>query len=117
MWAMEYNPYIFTKYEDPDRAKTKGPSPATNNKHLKQYGKFERKNVKTGHTEENSALSVFLVASVLEIKNRRILNEAKGVDDVVKVSPFLSSAPLMDTYMLLHVSHVISLSFFRSWAT
>ncbi|KAL2992209.1 hypothetical protein AAZX31_10G036700 [Glycine max] len=85
MWAMEYNPYIFTKYEDPDHAKTKGPLPPTNDKHLKQYGKFERKNVKTGHTEENSALSVFLVASVLEIKNRRILNEAKGVDDVVKI--------------------------------
>ena len=41
--------------------------------------------MKTGHTEENSALSVFLVASVLEIKNRRILNEAKGVDDVIKI--------------------------------
>ena len=50
--------------------------------------------MKTGHTEENSALSVFLVASVLEIKNRRILNEAKGVDDVVKVSLFPSMPPL-----------------------
>jgi len=83
MWGMEYNPNIFINYEYPD-AKTKGPSP-TSDKVLKQYGKFERKNVKTGHTEENSALAVFLVASVLEIKNRRILNEAKGVDDVVKV--------------------------------
>ncbi|XP_020223192.1 TBC1 domain family member 15 isoform X1 [Cajanus cajan] len=82
MWAMEYNPNIFQKYEDPDKAK--GPSPP-NDKLLKQYGKFERKNVKTGHREETSALSVFLVASVLEIKNRRILNEAKGVDDVVKI--------------------------------
>ncbi|KAK7393380.1 hypothetical protein VNO78_21933 [Psophocarpus tetragonolobus] len=86
MWAMEYNPNIFIKYEDPDHAKTKGATTATNDKLLKQYGKFERKNVKTGHTdEETSALSVFLVASVLEIKNRRILNEAKGVDDVVKI--------------------------------
>lgn len=85
MWGMEYNPNIFAKYEDPDSAKTKGVSPPTNDKLLKQYGKFERKNVKTGHTEENSALSVFLVASVLEIKNRRILTEAKGVDDVVKI--------------------------------
>ncbi|KAK7355945.1 hypothetical protein VNO80_15210 [Phaseolus coccineus] len=83
MWGMEYNPNIFINYEDPD-AKTKGPSPV-NDKVLKQYGKFERKNVKTGYTEENCALAVFLVASVLEIKNRRILNEAKGVDDVVKI--------------------------------
>lgn len=86
MWGMEYNPNIFINYEDPD-SKTKGPSPA-NDKVLKQYGKFERKNVKTGHKEEHSALAVFLVASVLEIKNRRILNEAKGVDDVVKVLLF-----------------------------
>ncbi|CAJ1968200.1 unnamed protein product [Sphenostylis stenocarpa] len=84
MWGMEYNPNIFAMYEDPDN-KTKGPSPPANDKILKQYGKFERKNVKTGHVEENSALAVFLVASVLEIKNRRILNEAKGVDDVVKI--------------------------------
>ncbi|XP_047172777.1 rab GTPase-activating protein 22-like isoform X1 [Vigna umbellata] len=83
MWGMEYNPNIFINYEDPD-SKTRGPSPA-NDKVLKQYGKFERKNVKTGYTEEHSALAVFLVASVLEIKNRRILNEAKGVDDVVKI--------------------------------
>jgi len=101
MWGMEYNPNIFINYEDPD-SKTKDPSPA-NDKVLKQYGKFERKNVKTGHTEEHSALAVFLVASVLEIKNRRILNEAKGVDDVVKV---LLSRPFMDSYiMLLHISH------------
>ncbi|KAL9318601.1 hypothetical protein ACSQ67_015118 [Phaseolus vulgaris] len=83
MWGMEYNPNIFINYEDPD-SKSKGPS-AVNDKVLKQYGKFERKNVKTGSTEENCALAVFLVASVLEIKNRRILNEAKGVDDVVKI--------------------------------
>ncbi|XP_061367481.1 uncharacterized protein LOC133310548 isoform X2 [Gastrolobium bilobum] len=85
MWAMEYNPSIFFKYEEPDRAKPKGPAPVVNDKLLKQYGKFERKKMKNGHTEENSALSVFLVASVLEIKNRRILNEAKGVDDVVQI--------------------------------
>lgn len=93
MWAMEYNPNIFAKYEDPDRAKGKAPSTAMNDKALKQYGKFERKNLQTGHTEESSsALAVFLVASVLEIKNRRILTEAKGVDDVVQVSLSLSLA-------------------------
>lgn len=85
MWGMEYNPNIFAKYEDPDRAKTNAPTTAVNDKVLKQYGKFERKNLKTGHKDENCALAVFLVASVLETKNKRILTEAKGVDDVVKV--------------------------------
>ena len=118
MWAMEYNPNIFSKYEKPDRAKTKGTAPTINDKILKQYGKFERKNVKTGHTEENSALAVFLVASVLEIKNRRILNEAKGVDDVVKVS--LSFHHMYGCISVLaYVSACISLCnyLFRSWVT
>lgn len=112
MWGMEYNPNIFTKYEDPDGAKTKAPTTAVNNKVLQQYGKFERKIVKTGRTEENSALAIFLVASVLETKNKRILTEAKGVDDVVKVLSFFPSLTYTCAYMLcsciafLHVSHM-----------
>ncbi|KAK7267422.1 hypothetical protein RIF29_20096 [Crotalaria pallida] len=86
MWGMEYNPSNFSKYEEPDRTKGKeASSSAVNDKTLKQYGKFERKNMKTGHAEENCSLAIFLVASVLEIKNRRILTEAKGVDDVVQI--------------------------------
>lgn len=100
MWGMEYNPNIFTRYEDPERAKTKGVTPAANDKVLKQYGKFERKYLKAGHTEENSALAVFLVASVLETKNKRILTEAKGVDDVVKV---ISLFPPLTKYVCIDV--------------
>jgi hypothetical protein len=100
MWGMEYNPNIFAKYEDPDGAKSKPVTAAVNNKVLKQYGKFERNTLKTGHTEENSALAIFLVASVLETKNKRILTEAKGVDDVVKVLT-LSLNPLL--FMFLHM--------------
>ncbi|CAK8571745.1 unnamed protein product [Lathyrus sativus] len=92
MWGMEYNPNIFARYEDPERAKTKAVTPAANDKVLKQYGKFERKYLKAGHTEENSALAVFLVASVLETKNKRILTEAKGVDDVVKILGDITSS-------------------------
>jgi hypothetical protein len=92
MWGMEYNPNIFAKYEDPDGAKSKPVTAAVNNKVLKQYGKFERNTLKTGHTEENSALAIFLVASVLETKNKRILTEAKGVDDVVKILADITSS-------------------------
>lgn len=107
MWAMEYNPNIFSKYEEPDRTKAKDTSTEKiNDRLLKQYGKFERKNLKTGHTEQNSSLAVFLVASVLEIKNRRILNEAKGVDDVVKVSLSLSlPIPCLVAYVSACISH------------
>ncbi|KAK9280953.1 hypothetical protein L1049_003844 [Liquidambar formosana] len=85
MWAMEYNPNIFSLYERPSAATNKGVEPKLNDKLLKQCGKFERNNLKTGHTEQRSTLAVFLVASVLETKNKRLLKEAKGLDDVVKI--------------------------------
>lgn len=83
MWAMEYNPNMFQCYE-----KSQEPSVGTkiNSKLLKQYGKFERKNVETGSVDRNSALAVFLVASFLETKNKKLLKDAKGLDDVVQVS-------------------------------
>ncbi|TYH43775.1 hypothetical protein ES332_D11G150100v1 [Gossypium tomentosum] len=56
-----------------------------NQKMLKQYGKFQRKNMEAGCADKNNALAVFLVASVLETKNKQILKEAKGLDDVVSI--------------------------------
>ena len=106
MWAMEYNPNIFSLYEEPRDAAENIVAPKINEKLLKQYGKFERKNVKTGRTDQHSALAVFLVASVLETKNKRLLKEAKGLDDVVKVS--LSHMCLLMhifAFMLLHFSY------------
>ncbi|KAF7804619.1 TBC1 domain family member 15-like isoform X1 [Senna tora] len=86
MWAMEYDPNMFSLYEEYEDTKREDYVPALNDKLLKKYGKFQRKNLKTGNTEQQlNTLSVFLVASVLEIKNRRILKEAKDVDDVVKI--------------------------------
>lgn len=70
---------------------------------LKQYGKFERKNMQTGWTDQRGALAVFLVASVLEKKNKRLLKEAQGMDDVVQV---LLPSRLQHIY-LLHVQLVI----------
>ncbi|CAK9140602.1 unnamed protein product [Ilex paraguariensis] len=93
MWAMEYNPNLFALYElshDSSAATCKSDKLTIDNKLLKQYGKFERTNVKTGWTDQKSALAVFLVASVLETKNKLLLNEAKGLDDVVKVLSLLS---------------------------
>lgn len=85
MWAMEYNPNIFTFYEQPNPSTNKHTVPMGNDKLLKKYGKFERKNLKTGYKEPESSITVFLVASVLEIKNKRFMREAKGLDDVVQI--------------------------------
>ncbi|XP_059297830.1 rab GTPase-activating protein 22-like isoform X2 [Lycium ferocissimum] len=80
MWAMEYNPNIYSLYDKtleqlPDKL---------NYKQLKQYGKFERRMV-TGAMKQNDALAIFLVASVLETKKKRLMKEAKGLDDVVQI--------------------------------
>lgn len=84
MWAMEYNPNMFLSYESGSASKG-GAGTSGNDKQLKQYGKFERKNVKMGSNDQQLPLPVFLVASVLETKNKRILKEAKGLDDVVNI--------------------------------
>ncbi|KAG8641787.1 hypothetical protein MANES_12G034300v8 [Manihot esculenta] len=85
MWAMEYNPNAFSLYEESSAATEKGVLTVSSDELLKQCGKFEKKNVKTGSSTQQSALAVFLVASVLETKNKRILKEAKGLDDVVQI--------------------------------
>ncbi|XVE72903.1 hypothetical protein DITRI_Ditri11bG0075500 [Diplodiscus trichospermus] len=85
MWAMEYNPHIFSLYEMPNATVDSDTAQTLDQKLLKQYGKFERKNVQNGNNEKNTALAIFLVASVLETKNKRILKEAKGLDDVVTI--------------------------------
>ncbi|KAG2256516.1 hypothetical protein Bca52824_075810 [Brassica carinata] len=80
MWAMEYNPNNFSSYEKPENGTKQDP------RLLKQYGKFERKYIKSGQNEQHhNTLAVFVVASVLETKNKRLLKEAKGLDDVVQI--------------------------------
>lgn len=82
MWSMEYNPSLFSMLESDtgtSNANTKDENA------LKQCGKFERKNLQAAKKDEQIPLSVFLVASVLEAKNKRLLNDAKGLDDVVKI--------------------------------
>ncbi|CAH8340726.1 unnamed protein product [Eruca vesicaria subsp. sativa] len=86
MWAMDYNPNNFASYEKPENGTKQDP------RLLKQYGKFERKYIKSGQNEQHhNTLAVFVVASVLETKNKRLLKEAKGLDDVVQVSLYLST--------------------------
>lgn len=102
MWAMEYNPNLYASYwepRDPSAAVNQNVPIKINNKLLKQYGKFERAKVKGGSTDQKIALAVFLVASVLETKNKRFLKEAKGLDDVVRV---LSLSIYMCVYIFVN---------------
>ncbi|KAK1266897.1 hypothetical protein QJS04_geneDACA015268 [Acorus gramineus] len=85
MWAMEFNPNIFSLYESSEQNDKNPVVLKEDYKLLKQYGKFERKIVKTGSKYQEGTLSIFLVASILEAKNKRLLKEAQGLDDVVKI--------------------------------
>lgn len=70
---------------------------------LKQCGKFERKILQASKKDE-VPLSIFIVASVLEARNKKLLGEAKGLDDVVKVlSLSLSLKSVGDGWYLCYV--------------
>lgn len=70
--------------EDPDL--TAENSRRAKVKSIRQYGKYERENMRSGgkDTEAPLPISVFLVASVLKDKSAK-LTEARGLDEVVKV--------------------------------
>ncbi|KAJ8534648.1 hypothetical protein K7X08_016376 [Anisodus acutangulus] len=113
MWAMEYNPNIYSSYDDKRQPLLSELlyDDKPNDKHkLKEYGKFERNNLKTGAAEQNSALSVFLVASVLETKHRQLMKEAKGLDDVVEIlgeiSGNLDARKALDEALKVHKKYM-----------
>lgn len=93
MWALEYDPNMFWMYEDSEETAEESKARL---KSIRHYGKFERENMRNGakNTEEPPLpISIFLVASVLKEKSATLLQQARGLDDVVKVCcPKKSSA-------------------------
>ncbi|KAI3456971.1 hypothetical protein Pfo_013634 [Paulownia fortunei] len=86
MWALEYDPDLFSMYEDHQSASEKSEGSKGKTKSRRQCGKFERENLRNGGKNAAAPLpiSVFLVASVLKDKSSK-LTEARGLDDVVKI--------------------------------
>lgn len=87
MWALEYDPDLFSMYEDPESAAEKSEGSKGKVKSRRQCGKYERDNMKNGGKNDEAPLpiSIFLVASVLKDKSSKLLTEARGLDDVVKI--------------------------------
>lgn len=90
MWALEYDPTLFLLYEDPESSNEQSSEGSKGKTKTKsEYGKYERAYMKNAGKNNSVAplpLSVFLVASVLKEKSPKLLAEARGLDDVVKVS-------------------------------
>ncbi|AES66904.1 putative Rab-GTPase-TBC domain-containing protein [Medicago truncatula] len=87
MWALEYDPYLFLMYEEAQSASVKAEGVKGKAKSIRQCGKYERQNMRNGAKNAESPLpiSVFLVAGVLKDKSTKLLHEARGLDDVVKI--------------------------------
>ncbi|CAN6810170.1 unnamed protein product [Brassica oleracea] len=87
MWALEYDPDIFHIYEahlcGSEKVEVSNGKP----KSMSQCGKYERQNMRNGGKSAEGPLpiSVFLVASVLKDKSSKLMTEARGLDDVVKI--------------------------------
>lgn len=88
MWALEYDPDLFLMYEDPKAASEKSGGAKGRLKSIRQYGKYEREHMRNGAkiSETPLPISVFLVAGVLKNRSTKLMTEARGLDDVVKVS-------------------------------
>lgn len=88
MWALEYDPDLYSVYEDSDTDSEKAEGSGSSKgkaKSIRQCGKYERENMKAKGSEAPLPISVFLVASVLKDKSSKLLTEARGLDDVVKI--------------------------------
>lgn len=87
MWALEYDPDLVSVYEESDTDSEKAEGSKGKAKSTRQCGKYERENMKSGakNSEAPLPISVFLVASVLKDKSSKLLTEARGLDDVVKI--------------------------------
>ncbi|GAB2277843.1 hypothetical protein Dimus_012546 [Dionaea muscipula] len=86
MWALEYDPDLFAMYEEPDPACEKAECSKGKAKSVRKCGKYERENMKSGgNLDAPLPISVFLVASVLKDKSSKLLTEARGLDDVIKI--------------------------------
>ncbi|PNX92673.1 TBC1 domain family member 15-like protein [Trifolium pratense] len=87
MWALEYDPHMFLMYEEAQSVSERAEGFKGKAKSIRQCGKYERQNMRNGAKDSESPLpiSVFLVASVLKDKSTKLLDEARGLDDVVKI--------------------------------
>uniref|UniRef100_A0A0D9WZM9 Rab-GAP TBC domain-containing protein n=1 Tax=Leersia perrieri TaxID=77586 RepID=A0A0D9WZM9_9ORYZ len=86
MWALEYDPDIFfAACEDASAHKSK--ISRSKLRGVRHFGKRDKENAKNGaeDTEGPVPISVFMVASVLKEKREKLLLEARGLDDLIRI--------------------------------
>ena len=96
MWALEYDPDIFFAACEEQGAVHKNKVSKSKLKGLRHFGKWDnnkdkdkdKDNAKNGAEDGEDGpvpISVFMVASVLKEKREKLLQEARGLDDLIRV--------------------------------
>lgn len=96
MWALEYDPDIFFAACEEQGAVHKNKVSKSKLKGLRHFGKWDnnkdkdkdKENAKNGAEDGEDGpvpISVFMVASVLKEKREKLLQEARGLDDLIRV--------------------------------
>ncbi|WOK99757.1 TBC1 domain family member 15-like [Canna indica] len=112
MWALEYHPDLFSMYEEQEFVIKKNDESKRKVKSIRQFGKYERDNIKNGSKMSNGPLpiTVFLVVSILKDKSTKLMQQARGLDDVVKilndVSGNLDAKKACSSAMKLHKKYL-----------
>ncbi|ONM57923.1 TBC domain containing protein [Zea mays] len=92
MWALEYDPDIFFATCEEQGAVHKNKVSKSKLKGLRHFGKWDKD--KDKEDDKNGAedgedgpvpISVFMVASVLKEKREKLLQEARGLDDLIRI--------------------------------
>nr|CAB3458140.1 unnamed protein product [Digitaria exilis] len=92
MWALEYDPDIFFAACEEAGAVHKNKVSKSKLKGLRHFGKWDnnkdKDNAKNGSEDGEDGpvpISVFMVASVLKEKREKLLQEARGLDDLIRI--------------------------------
>jgi hypothetical protein len=92
MWALEYDPDIFfAACEEASGSQKKvSKSKLRGVRHFAKWDKDKDTKNAPEDTDGPVPISVFMVASVLKEKREKLLQEARGLDDLIRVGIFLS---------------------------
>ena len=90
MWALEYDPDIFFAACEEQGAVHKNKVSKSKLRGLRHFGKWDKDKENAKNESEDGEdgpvpISVFMVASVLKEKREKLLQEARGLDDLIRV--------------------------------
>jgi hypothetical protein len=109
MWALEYDPDIFFATCEEQGAVHKNKVSKSKLKGLRHFGKWDKD--KDKEDDKNGAedgedgpvpISVFMVASVLKEKREKLLQEARGLDDLIRVRGIIFPSWSSQTITLIY---------------